>query len=293
MPTESLSANSPTVAVLGMGNMGSAIARALLAAGRTVVVWNRTPERADAVIAEGATAMTTVSAAVRAAPVTIVCLSSSDDVRAVLDEVADQDVAGRAVINVTSGTPADAQALSDRASTAGIGYLDGVIGAYPEQMGTAEALIMVSGAPELWETYRDVVVAVAGRSTHVGDEVAAANVIDAGLTGAFYMSSLVSFIEAVRYMNAVGVSNDAVAELVAYATGVLQHQMLAALNHIDEGNLETDQATITVFANASAAFAEAMGTVGEATMIEAAADICRRGVEAGMGDQDLSALHKL
>ncbi|MDT4981518.1 MAG: binding domain of 6-phosphogluconate dehydrogenase, partial [Pseudonocardiales bacterium] len=33
------------VAVLGLGNMGSALARRLLAAGREVIVWNRSPGR--------------------------------------------------------------------------------------------------------------------------------------------------------------------------------------------------------------------------------------------------------
>lgn len=273
--------------------MGSAIARALLAAGRTVVVWNRTPERAHALAADGARVAAAVGDAVQAASVMITCLSSSDNVRTVLADVAPDILAGHTVINVTSGTPDDAQLLSDLACSAGIGYLDGVIAAYPHQIGTADARIMISGDSALWETHRDIIIAVAGSSTHVGDDVTAANVIDAGLTGAFYMSALVSFVEAVRYMNAAGVSSDAVAELVGYATGVLEHQMLAALSHIDDRDFETDQATISVFANAAAAFAGAMSHLGEAPMIQATAGVFRRGVEAGMGGNDMSALYLL
>jgi 3-hydroxyisobutyrate dehydrogenase-like beta-hydroxyacid dehydrogenase len=36
------------IAFLGLGKMGSAMARRLLAAGHEVTVWNRTRERADA-----------------------------------------------------------------------------------------------------------------------------------------------------------------------------------------------------------------------------------------------------
>jgi 3-hydroxyisobutyrate dehydrogenase len=57
----------PTVAVLGTGRMGSAIACRLLATGFAVRVWNRTPIRSvDAVVAGALPAWTPVDAAARA-----------------------------------------------------------------------------------------------------------------------------------------------------------------------------------------------------------------------------------
>ncbi|MGV9897077.1 NAD(P)-binding domain-containing protein, partial [Streptomyces tendae] len=41
--------------VLGTGAMGTALVRAWLAAGHPVTVWNRTPARAEALAAQGAT----------------------------------------------------------------------------------------------------------------------------------------------------------------------------------------------------------------------------------------------
>ena len=43
------------VCVLGLGRMGVAIAERLLSAGHEVAVWNRTPGRADELVARGAT----------------------------------------------------------------------------------------------------------------------------------------------------------------------------------------------------------------------------------------------
>jgi 3-hydroxyisobutyrate dehydrogenase-like beta-hydroxyacid dehydrogenase len=40
--------------VIGMGAMGAAFARTLLAAGRSVTVWNRTPEKMQPLVALGA-----------------------------------------------------------------------------------------------------------------------------------------------------------------------------------------------------------------------------------------------
>ena len=44
----------PTVAVLGLGAMGSRVARRLLDAGHELVVWNRTAERAAPLVEAGA-----------------------------------------------------------------------------------------------------------------------------------------------------------------------------------------------------------------------------------------------
>jgi 3-hydroxyisobutyrate dehydrogenase-like beta-hydroxyacid dehydrogenase len=43
------------IGFIGLGNMGSAIARNLIKAGHDVTVWNRSPAKADALVAEGAT----------------------------------------------------------------------------------------------------------------------------------------------------------------------------------------------------------------------------------------------
>ena len=43
-----------TVAVIGLGAMGSRFARRFLAAGHEVIVWNRTPEKAAELVELGA-----------------------------------------------------------------------------------------------------------------------------------------------------------------------------------------------------------------------------------------------
>ncbi len=45
---------SHDVTVIGLGAMGSALARALANAGKRVMVWNRSPDKAQAMTAVGA-----------------------------------------------------------------------------------------------------------------------------------------------------------------------------------------------------------------------------------------------
>ena len=75
-----------TVTVLGTGIMGAAMARNLLAAGMEVRVWNRTPEKADPLAADGATVAASPAEATEGAEFMITMLS---DTAAVEDAVGD------------------------------------------------------------------------------------------------------------------------------------------------------------------------------------------------------------
>ena len=49
------------IGFIGLGNMGSGMAANLLAAGHEVMAYNRSPEKAAALVERGATAVTTVA----------------------------------------------------------------------------------------------------------------------------------------------------------------------------------------------------------------------------------------
>ena len=268
--------------------MGSAMVRALLTAGRRVAVWNRTAERAEALAADGAEVVHSAEAAMTAAPLVILCVSAGQD-RSILDAVDPAQLTGRTVLNMTSGTPDEARSLRDWAQAHGVPYLDAAIGAYPEQLGTREARIMVAGEEELFEAHSDVISEIAGSSMHVGSDYGAANAIDAALTGAFYISSLVCFIEAARFVREFGVSHDVLSSLSSYSVSVLDHQIKLALDRIAADDFSTDQATLNVYADAASTFAAGLDTHGDAPMVRTAAQVLRQAVNAGLGDQDIAA----
>lgn len=58
--------NAQPVAVLGLGNMGAALAEALLSAGFSVIVWNRTPDKLAALAERGAISARCAAEAVQA-----------------------------------------------------------------------------------------------------------------------------------------------------------------------------------------------------------------------------------
>ena len=75
--------STPAVGFIGLGNMGSAMATRLLDAGFDVTVYNRSPGKADAVAARGATVAATVAQAC-AGDVVFTMLANDDAVEAVV-----------------------------------------------------------------------------------------------------------------------------------------------------------------------------------------------------------------
>ena len=96
------------VAVLGTGIMGAPMARNLLTAGFQVRVWNRTPDKARVLAAEGADLAETPADAVREAAFVITMLTNAAAVLAVMGQAA-ESVPDGAVWLQTSMVGADAR----------------------------------------------------------------------------------------------------------------------------------------------------------------------------------------
>ena len=64
------------ISVIGLGSMGSALAKTLLSAGHGITVWNRSQEKAELFVADGAEIGATIADAVENSPVILVCIDN-------------------------------------------------------------------------------------------------------------------------------------------------------------------------------------------------------------------------
>jgi 3-hydroxyisobutyrate dehydrogenase len=172
------------IAFLGLGAIGRPMASRVAAAKFSLTVWNRTAERAETFAAEtGAKQAATPAEAVRGADVVITCLSTSPDVRSLLDGptgILAAIAKGAVVIDCTSGDPATSRLIAASLAEHGAEFLDapvsgGVTGA---EKGTLT--VMVGGSAETLERVRRVIDSFAGKIVHcggvgAGDSVKAVN----------------------------------------------------------------------------------------------------------------------
>ncbi|MFY1673023.1 NAD(P)-dependent oxidoreductase [Plantactinospora sp. WMMB334] len=168
--------------LLGLGAMGTALARAWLAAGHPLTVWNRTAARAEPLAAEGVTVAATAAEAVAANGLVVVCLLDDASVRQAL---AGADLAGRDLVNLTTGTPGQARDLADWAHERGARFNGGGVMAVPRMIGVpgSGGYVFYSGSRELFEAHRDVLAVPAG-ARYVGTDPGFAALHDVALLSA-------------------------------------------------------------------------------------------------------------
>ncbi|MGI5493313.1 NAD(P)-dependent oxidoreductase [Microtetraspora malaysiensis] len=174
--------DKPHLTLLGLGAMGTALARAWLAAGHPLTVWNRTPGRAEPLATEGANVAGTAAEAVAASDLVVVCLLDDASVGETLDGV---DLTGKNVVNLTTGTPAEARARAEWAEQRGARYLDGGIMAVPPMIGSPESggYIFYSGSQAVFGDHQRTLAVPAG-TRYVGEDPGFAALHDVALLSA-------------------------------------------------------------------------------------------------------------
>lgn len=113
-----------SIAFLGLGRMGVLLAGHVLTAGHDLVVWNRSPGKAAALVERGAREAASIAEAVTGADRIVLMLFGPDSVREVLAEVAQAAAPGTLVIDGTTIGPEAAREFGSLAAACGLRYVD-------------------------------------------------------------------------------------------------------------------------------------------------------------------------
>lgn len=206
------SATAQRVSVVGLGAMGTALARALLAGGHQVTVWNRTAARAQPLVAEGAVLAATSAEALAAADLVILCVLDDAAVREHLEPAADR-LRGRTVVNLTTTSPEQARSLGVWAQDKGVDLIDGGIMAVPSMIGGPAAFVLYSGGTAAFERFQPV-LELFGRAEFVGADFGAAAMYDLAILGGMY-SMFAGFQQGGKMVRTAGGSAAHLATLMA------------------------------------------------------------------------------
>jgi 3-hydroxyisobutyrate dehydrogenase-like beta-hydroxyacid dehydrogenase len=182
--------STASLALLGLGRMGTALAEQFLSAGVTLSVWDQSPATVFAF--EGrATIAANPADAVRENDIIALCLNDYGTGLEVLDEAAgSQDLNGKILVQLTSGTASDARAMHAWSSMHGLDYLDAAILAQPQAIGSPGAIVLYSGGDAVWERTQETMAKLGGSHRFVGDVVGAAATLQCALQEYFCGAAL-------------------------------------------------------------------------------------------------------
>jgi len=159
------------IGVIGLGLLGTAIARRLLEHGHAVRVWSRAREEAAPAIEWGAIWS---DATAEECDRVLVCLYSGEATAAVLGPLLPRLRPGQVFIDMTTSRPDESESMGARMSAVGVQYLASPVSGSSEQASRGEATVIVGGGREAFEACSDL-WPVLGRSVfHVGGWVDAA-----------------------------------------------------------------------------------------------------------------------
>lgn len=187
------------VTVIGLGAMGSTMARTFVAAGHPTTVWNRTPGKADGL---GAVPAATAAEAVSAAEVVVI---SQVDYNAMYESLNDVDLHGRVLVNLSSDSPERLRQATKWVSERGGTLLTGGVMVPPPGIGRPGAYVFYAGPEESLAAHRET-LEVLGRVDHVGTDPGLAmlyyqamlNIFWTTLISYFYSATLVGSPEQLR-----------------------------------------------------------------------------------------------
>ena len=226
------------VGYVGLGVMGSAIVRRLLAAGHDVTVWNRTHEKAEPLLEAGARWADSPREAAERSDVVFTMVTNTAAVRAVT-EGPDGIIAGLApgkiYIDMSTASPANTRALAERVAEVGAQMLDAPVSGTSITVEQGKASIMVGGDEDAFERATPILEAIGPKVFHLGPSGSAVTIkIAINLSLAVQM---LAFSEGVLIAEKSGIARERAVEVMlasVIASPMVAYRGPLVLGHPDE-----------------------------------------------------------
>jgi 3-hydroxyisobutyrate dehydrogenase-like beta-hydroxyacid dehydrogenase len=231
---------------------------------------------------------------VGASPIVIVCVDNYTVTNRILDtkEVASA-LAGRVLVQLTTGSPREARDGEAWARERGADYLDGKIFAWPRHIGTPDAAIFASGAESAFQRSAPLLRSLAGNLTYLGAQVGAAAALH--LAGTSYLAgSWLGFVHGARICESEGLRVDAFGSMLADFAPAFAAEAKHLGEAIQMGMYENPERSLATDAGAvEAILQQAREAKINSEFPTFALGLFGLGVAAGYGEEEPAALIKV
>jgi 3-hydroxyisobutyrate dehydrogenase-like beta-hydroxyacid dehydrogenase len=156
----------PTVGLIGLGLLGSAIAERLISRGFDVCGFDLLPDRREVLRSLGGKPAEEPQQVFDRCDRVVLSLPTSTVVQSVLESV--RPTRGTLILDTTTGDPDDMRALGESLRQKGVNYCDATVAGSSAEARAGEVVVMVGGDPSAVEGSYDILSGFARRVCHVG-----------------------------------------------------------------------------------------------------------------------------
>ena len=281
-----------SVSLLGLGQMGSALARAMLKNGVRLTVWNRSSAKAAPFAREGATVAGSLLEAVKASELVMICVLDYTTTAELLNTSELREaLRGKTLLQLSTGTPSEARTAEAAAGEAGAEYLDGALMCYPSGIGTADATILLSGSKAVFDRHESLLRVLGGNATYVGAAVGAAAALDLALLD-FYYGATTAMLHGFAICEAERIGFDVYVKSLPAFTPILAYTADLAARMIPERSYPGAEATNDIHSAALAHVARASRDAGLDPYPEAILAYFKKAQALGHGGDEIPAVYE-
>lgn len=278
--------------MIGLGSMGSALARALIAAGHPTTVWNRTSARTAPLVEAGALASASIADAVAASPLTITCLTGFDETRQAL-EPASAQLEGRDVITLNTGSPAGAREMATWVADRGARFLAGAVRDVPAAVGRPETLLYYSGEPAVFADNLHTLRSLGGDTVHLGSQPDLAGLYELSV-GGMLLPALMGFFQGAASLQSRGLTASSMVGHAGQWLDMIKSILPTFADQIDRRDYREASSSIDLFLSAEKAEDDLARETGvDVSWQKPAWDRLRLAAAQGYGDQEISAVTEI
>lgn len=155
--------------LVGLGNMGTAVAERVIGAGYPLLVYNRTAEKADPLITAGAAVAESPAELAERVDVVLTSLANDEAFEAVASEVVSGARPGSVLVDLSTVSPAVSARIAAQADAASVQFLRAPVSGNPTVVRAGNLMFIVSGRRETLERVEPLLRSIGPTLHHVGD----------------------------------------------------------------------------------------------------------------------------